>query len=84
MEFNIYLLLIGVFAVAGIILFQMSRSMAGLTIEQQKTADMYNNLSYLAFAIAGGIAIYYYLYEYQSANMCGGTHKAYMCGRGHY
>ena len=48
MEFNIYLLLIGVFAVAGIILFQMSRSMAGLTIEQQKTADMYNNLSYLA------------------------------------
>lgn len=85
MEYNIYLLLVGVFAVSGIIFFQMSCSMAGLTVEQQQTADMYRNLSFLSIAIAGGIIIYNYLYEQRkSANMCGGTHKAYMCGRGHY
>lgn len=81
MEFNIYLLLAIVAAVAGVILVQMGIPSVDMSSEQSKSADLYRNYGYLSLGVAVILGMYYYYEQRQSANMCGGMHKAYMCGR---
>lgn len=97
MQFTWHLAIIIGAILIGVCMFQKGEKTPNMSDEQLKEAEMYRNYSYLLFAIAAAVAIYYYFSNaQQKASMCGGGHykgymhggclhgKATMCGKPHY
>lgn len=75
-----HLIVILVAVVLGLFLLNMGRESSGMNLEQRTTANRYRTIAYVLFALAAGVAVYYYvlngkkMYK-KKAKMCGARYR---------